>query len=76
LHTSASLPVPAPKPGTLIDANGFASCAQEVGATVDVLGRQMRIYDCDENSRKLARELLHREFAPPTGPPQVRSFSF
>ena len=50
--------------------------AQEVGATVDVLGRQMRIYDCDENSRKLARELLHREFAPPTGPPQVRSFPF
>jgi hypothetical protein len=48
----------------------------EVGATVDVLGRQMRIYDCDENSRKLARELLHREFAPPTGPPQVRSFPF
>lgn len=42
----------------------------EVGATVDVLGRQMRVYDCDANSRSLARELLQREFAPPTGAPQ------
>ena len=42
----------------------------EVGATVDVLGRQMRVYDCDTNSRALARELLNREFAPPTGAPQ------
>lgn len=42
----------------------------EVGATVDVLGRQMRVYDCDASSRALARELLNREFAPPTGAPQ------
>jgi hypothetical protein len=42
----------------------------EVGATVDVLGRQMRVYDCDATSRGLARELLKREFAPPTGAPQ------
>ena len=42
----------------------------EVGATVDVLGRQMRVYDCDAPSRVLARELLQREFAPPTGAPQ------
>ena len=43
----------------------------EVGATVDVLGRHMRVYDCDDTSRNLARDLLKREFAPPTGPPQA-----
>jgi len=44
----------------------------EVGSTIDVLGRRMRIYDMDQPSRQLARELLSREFAPATGaPPQI-----
>ena len=44
----------------------------EVGSTIDVLGRRMRIYDMDQPSRELARKLLNREFAPATGaPPQI-----
>jgi hypothetical protein len=42
---------------------------RQVGATIDVLGRRMRIYDMEEPSRVLARSLLGREFAPCVGVP-------
>ena len=41
----------------------------EVGGAIDVLGRPMRVYDCDPPSRALAKELLDREFAPSIGAP-------